>query len=397
MSRIGRNYYAIIAEGHTPANTAGLVDLSPQHVVQKSELISAIFIAPVTGVAGILTITFAGAYAVGDFIRVTITSNLTSAQVWLKSYTHTVQAGATTVTDVADAFSALISADVSSTSPYASAANVAGVLTVTQFGDDKRGLIGYVFTDSAAGTVVNVPTPTVVSEGQPDDLVDRGIDVDDINNATFDTVRIDLRSEAAIPFIDAIGAVTREIYWYGDTGEGQNLADLINADSSIVNIGTAATGVLAVELGDSSNHVTELDISTVLGAIAGGADLGLGIPLYTFPAGVINQKAASINVDFDELDGNVTADTPELGLGTTVAAGAVAVLGGTPAFENIHTGTAMADCNGTPLVSTLATSLVINAAGDHVVYLNTADGWAAGGEAAMPVTGKVTLEWTFIG
>jgi hypothetical protein len=228
MSRIGRKYFAIIAEGHTPANTAGIIDLSPEYSFQATELISALFIAPATGVAGKLTITFAGTYAVGDFIRVSITSNLTSAQVWLKSYTHTVLAGAATVTDVAAAFAKLISADVSSTSPYASAANVAGVLTVTQAGDDKRGLVGYVFTDSAAGTVANVPTATVVSEGQPSDLVDRGIDEDKITNATFDTVRIDLRAEAAIPYIDSVGASATEIYWYGDTGEGANLATLIN-------------------------------------------------------------------------------------------------------------------------------------------------------------------------
>ena len=38
MSKIGRNYYAIIAEGHTPVNEGGVVDLSPKHLIQKSEL-----------------------------------------------------------------------------------------------------------------------------------------------------------------------------------------------------------------------------------------------------------------------------------------------------------------------------------------------------------------------
>ena len=227
--KTGRNYFAILTEGHTPANTAGVIDLSPSFKVEKAELKSPIFIAPATGVAGYLTNTFAGTYAVGDEVRFTITSNAVSRRLWRKSYTLTVQAGATTVTDIAAAFAALISADVSAESPYASATNTAGVLTVTQKGDDKRGLVGYVYTDSAAGTTVNVPTATVVSEGQPSDLVDRGVDAADINLASYDTVRIAYSAVAPIPFIDSVGATVKEIYWYGTAGEGADLVTLINA------------------------------------------------------------------------------------------------------------------------------------------------------------------------
>lgn len=229
MSKVGRNYFAILTEGHTPANTGGIIDLSPSFKVDKDELKSPIAISPATGVAGFLTVTFAGTYAVGDLVRLTITSNAISRQQWRKSYVLNVQAGATTVTDIAAAFAALISADVSAESPYASAANVAGVLTVTQKGDDKRALVGYEYTDSAAGTVVNVPTATVVSEGQPSDLVDRGVAAEDINLATYDTVRIVYQGEAAIPFIDSKGATVKEIYWYGTVGEGAALVTLINA------------------------------------------------------------------------------------------------------------------------------------------------------------------------
>jgi hypothetical protein len=228
MSKLGRNYFAIIAEGHTPANTGGIIDLSPKYKVAADNLKKALFIAPAVGAAGYLTITIAGVWAVGDQVRITITSNLISGQLWRKSYVHTVVAGGTSVTSIATALKNLIKADISATAPYASATNAAGVITVTQLGDDKRGLKGYVWTDSAAGTIVNVATATVISEGQPSDLIDKGISADDITNASFDTVRIVLVADAAIPFIDSVGGTAREIFWFGDTGEGANLATLIN-------------------------------------------------------------------------------------------------------------------------------------------------------------------------
>jgi hypothetical protein len=224
----GRSYFALIAEGHTPLLAAdGTIDLTPGYVVPETSLKKAIFVAPVVGAAGYLTTTFASTYVSGDFIRLTITSNLTNRQQWRKSYTYSVVSG-DTVTIIAAAFASLISADMGMNSPYASAANVAGVLTVTQKGDDKRGLVGYDYTDSAAGTMVTVATQTVYSEGQPSDLIDKGIDAMAINLASYDTVRIAANPEAPIPFINAVGAVASEIYWFGSPGEGANLATLIN-------------------------------------------------------------------------------------------------------------------------------------------------------------------------
>jgi len=225
----GRNYFALIAEGYTPALAAdGTIDLTPGYVVPKTSLVKALFVAPNPGTAGNLEFTFAGTYVVGDMIRLTITSNLTNRQQWRKSYVYEVVSG-DTVTDIAAAFAALISADDGENSPYASATNLAGVLTVTQKGDDKRGLVGYEYTDSAAGTIVLVSTLTVYSEGQPDDLLDKGIPADQIGTGPYDTVRIAANPEAAIPFIDAVGAVAKEIYWFGTPGEGAPLETLINS------------------------------------------------------------------------------------------------------------------------------------------------------------------------
>tara|TARA_R110000787_G_scaffold71266_11_gene158742 strand:+ start:6215 stop:6907 length:693 start_codon:yes stop_codon:yes gene_type:complete len=225
----GRSYFALIAEGYTPQLLAdGTIDLTPGYIVPKTSLKKAIFVAPAVGAAGYLTTTFVGPYVSGDFIRFTVTSNLTNRQQWRKSYTYSVVTG-DTVTTIAAAFASLISADMGMNSPYASAVSALGVLTVTQKGDDKRGLVGYDYTDSAAGTMVTASTLTVYSEGQPSDLIDKGIDALAIGLASYDTVRIAANPEAPIPFINAVGAVASEIYWFGTPGQGVLLAALVNA------------------------------------------------------------------------------------------------------------------------------------------------------------------------
>lgn len=146
------------------------------------------------------------------------------------------------------------------------------------------------------------------------------------------------------------------------------------ANDAQINPGVAATGFTAVEkpTGLNLRHVT-LTANTTLPAIAGGADLAVGKLAIT------------------KSEANITADTPDLGLGTTIASGAVAVLGGTAAFENIMTGQTMNDCNGTAEVKTINTQLVIEAADAHTVYVNVADGWAANGDAAAALTGTIDL------
>lgn len=151
------------------------------------------------------------------------------------------------------------------------------------------------------------------------------------------------------------------------------------------------------ERGNKSDHVTVLTIQGALPDIAGGASLAVGRLLYTFPAGPIIVHGAHMNVALQETEGNITADTPDIGLGTTIASGAVAVLGGTAAFENILTGQTAADCDGTATVKTVHCELVIESSGDHTVYLNVADGWAASGDNGALFAGTVTLKWSYMG
>lgn len=100
-----------------------------------------------------------------------------------------------------------------------------------------------------------------------------------------------------------------------------------------------------------------------------------------------------MSIALKQTQGNVTADTPDLGIGTTIASGSVAVLGGTAAFENILTGQTVDDCNGTAEVETVDTPLVIGTADSHSAFLNVADGWAASGDAALAISGTVDIFW----
>lgn len=224
----GRNYFALLnGSANTPALANGKINVTENFSVFQTELKSYVEATQVVGTAGFLEVTIAGTYAVGDAVRVTITSNLTSRQAWRKSYSHIVVAGSTTNDDIALAMANLIVADIGPNSPYASSVAVANVVTITQLDDDKRGLVGYTFTDSAAGTIANVPTATVISEGQPSDLVDRGIPAGDITIANYTTLRITLHSEVAIPFIDSAGVTAKEIYWYGTPAQATALKALI--------------------------------------------------------------------------------------------------------------------------------------------------------------------------
>lgn len=167
------------------------------------------------------------------------------------------------------------------------------------------------------------------------------------------------------------------------------------------NNGVAAPACRAEEFGDKYHHTTILTLegaSAVLPAIAGGANLAVGLKLYDFPGGSVIVEAARLkDVAITQSEGNITADTPDVGLGTTIASGAVAVLGGTAAFENILTGQTFADCDGTAEDVAVGTQLVIQHDGDKSVYLNVADGWAASGDAAAVVSGQIVLHWRYLG
>lgn len=168
---------------------------------------------------------------------------------------------------------------------------------------------------------------------------------------------------------------------------------------STANAGTAGAGTTAAEYGDGYNHVTVLTMAGVLPAIAAGAN-AYGLLVYTFPAGVHRVKSIHMDVGIDGNETNIDADTPEVGVGSVIATGAVAVLNGTTGFDDYVTETTAANCTGTVTdfsFDTVDAGLTLNiASGEKKMHLNAADTWA-GTDTAAALSGTITIEWSFLG
>lgn len=169
------------------------------------------------------------------------------------------------------------------------------------------------------------------------------------------------------------------------------------------NVGTANTGVTAVEYGDGYNHQTVLTVSvTDALTIADTAALADGYLLYTFPAGAVIVNSAYMSMGMTAASTEAQADTPDVGLGTVIASGAVATLDGTGTFEDIITGQTAADANGTATVKTAIPTagvpFVIESGDAHTLHFNVADTWAndTGGDLTADIAGTVVVNWTFM-
>jgi len=162
---------------------------------------------------------------------------------------------------------------------------------------------------------------------------------------------------------------------------------------------TPEAGVTAVDYGDGTHITTVLTLAAKnIGAIAAAANEAIGVKIAAFPAGVHIHKVARMSIGLTG-DAGVAADTPDLGLGSVVAVGAVAVLGGTATFEDYITGQTVTNCTGTAKVAMtvptagVLTGIALNATGDvKDLYLNVADGWAAA-SATLTATGTIVISW----
>jgi hypothetical protein len=160
---------------------------------------------------------------------------------------------------------------------------------------------------------------------------------------------------------------------------------------------TPATGTLTVtETGVDQDRVTTIDIANLALITTTAAAKADGKLLYTLPAGNIIITRASISLGIIGTAALNVEDTPEVGLGTTVASGGVNALNGTAAFENVLTGQVWAiKCGGLRQQASIAATLDVLAAADHTIYLNIADTWA-GIDAGMKATGRIVLEWKYM-
>lgn len=178
------------------------------------------------------------------------------------------------------------------------------------------------------------------------------------------------------------------------TGIAATLADYIKP----TNVGTANTGVTAVEYGDGRIHQTVLTIAKTNAIdIADDAALADGYKIYDFPAGSVIITGTYMTAGVTVASTESQAVNADLGLGTTVASGANAVLSATAGFENVLTGQTTTGCTGTAAVKTVGTQLVIEAADSHSLYLNVAGTWAndTGGDLTGDFAGTVVVNWVF--
>ena len=132
---------------------------------------------------------------------------------------------------------------------------------------------------------------------------------------------------------------------------------------------------------------------------------GIGQKVYTFPEGWILPVAARLKT-ITTTGATTAATAGEIGLGTTVASGAVAVLSGTAGFQNILDGKTISD----HVAVTALTSHVAAAAGGTSgtmdlldgtatpvpVYLNIASTYDGTGGVTL-TSAEVEILWIWIG
>ena len=99
----------------------------------------------------------------------------------------------------------------------------------------------------------------------------------------------------------------------------------------------------------------------------------------------------------------MTTDTPDVGMGSVVGSGAVVTLDGTATFEDTLTGqtwavalTGVLQTSGAPMGATagLMVGIALNDTGDvKDLFLNVADGWAAGITGNLTASGTIVINW----
>ena len=169
-----------------------------------------------------------------------------------------------------------------------------------------------------------------------------------------------------------------------------------------VNVGVVNTGVTAVEYGDGYSHTTVLTVSQV-DALTLGDNVALadGYLIYTFPAGSISVLATYMSMAVTAASTELQADTPDVGLGSAIATGAVATL--TSTQDDYIEGQTATNTNGSATVHVdypvQALPQIMQAADSHLLHFNVADTWAddTGADLTADIAGTVTIHWVFMG
>lgn len=190
------------------------------------------------------------------------------------------------------------------------------------------------------------------------------------------------------------------------------MQDLIQVDRLQVNtispldgggtLGTPGAGITITTTGDGRSFETVLDfVALTVGTVAAAAK-GIGVKVFTLPAGAQVISSIYHSIAFDNADGSCDADDPVAGIGSVVASGAVAVLNGTATFMDYVTEHTATNCDGvTPLVALnaptagLTSGIGLNTAAlVKDMYLSCAETWT--GTTTITATGRITIKWTLM-
>lgn len=200
---------------------------------------------------------------------------------------------------------------------------------------------------------------------------------------------------------DNLGTIDAAITGLANVVSGSTT--ITGAVANSANVGTVGTNVTAVEYGDGIHHKTVLTLTdVVLGAPTAAGNSAHGAEVYAFPAGVHLHSHSWFSIGLTV--GTTTTDAPDVGLGSVVGAGAIATLNGTTMEDYVTAITWGTALDGTAEIQAtigatagVFTGISNNAAADvKEVFLNAADGWAAGVTGNLTASGTIVLIWDSI-
>lgn len=175
------------------------------------------------------------------------------------------------------------------------------------------------------------------------------------------------------------------------------LTNNMNKVSSAIDQKVLADGSNSVSTTYGSVFVTRITVAEFTQAVA-NANLAFGKKLCTLPKGNIFVHAVYLDLTYSSSVSNtVQAD---IGVGTTIASGAVAVLGGTAGFENCLDGQTATAFNGSTgvnyeIAKVGETDIKDGASTAKDIYLNIAGAWT-GITGTLTYSGTVTLVWSIV-
>lgn len=169
--------------------------------------------------------------------------------------------------------------------------------------------------------------------------------------------------------------------------------------------------IQAVEYALGPFHFTDLILNSfVVGTIPSGASLAFGAQIYNWPDVVSGSARVSVLETFMNIrlsgSGVVQTDTPEVGIGSVVASGAVATLSGT--FEDYVDGGAAGgnlfggqdgaiptDIASDQFMKGSLTTVkpFIRTGTSPDVFLNVADAWAVNANGTLTCSGRIYIRW----